>query len=919
MVVDGGCGSHAGYELSTAARPLELWAKTNPSEPSQYHALSCHLIDVAAVADALWHLVFPSETKRRLSLMAGSSSCDAVGTWIAFLAGLHDIGKCSPAFQKKSRERKEVLLQLGFRFPHGVSAHHGRVTAKVLSALLADPPSGLPAVAPDTARNLAQALGGHHGVPTSLGDINSKELGDIGGIWQRSRAWLVEALGEFTEVSNSPPPPKLGTSFGFLAFLSGLVSVADWIGSSEEHFPYVARPNAHQAYGEYARGRARDALESMGWIGWSPPDECVGFSSLFRFPLGPAPLQQLVDSLADSIPDPAMVLIEAPTGDGKTEAAFFLADHWNCTSGQRGTYIAMPTQATANAMFARFQQYLQQRYPQQAVNFHLLHGQASLSTDYQQLKKIAQVYGQGQTSSDTGQIMAQEWFTYRKRGLLGPFAVGTIDQALMAALPVRHGLVRMFGLAHKTVIFDEVHAYDTYTSNLLERLLTWLSELGCSVVMLSATLPASRRHALIKAYTGCSPDQQEAGYPRITIAARGMKKSETFTARDSRTVQIEWVSSDFGVLAGDLKKVLEDGGCAACICNTVRGAQEFYDILKEALRDTEIELDLFHARFPFEQRDQREKRVQDRFGKDGNRPRAAILVATQVIEQSLDIDFDLMISELAPVDLLLQRAGRLHRHERDSRPDGLTQPTLSVMSPPTDTAGMPEFSWAQEHIYAEYLLLTTWWELQARQSIGVPEDVEELIEHVYAEDRDRSDFPEELDTRLATAWQELKKKRDRLANKAEYKAIRPPCSLETLGDLIPDPLEEDSPEIHQALQALTRWSDGPSVTVVCLYGSAEEAFFDVHQTEPVALDQVPDAATVKHLLGRSVSLPGKSLYHYFISIDCPQTWRRNALLRHLRPAFFDRDGKIETNGFELCLDSELGLVVNYKSQQGANG
>jgi len=371
-------------------------------------------------------------------------------------------------------------------------------------------------------------------------------------------------------------------------------------------------------------------LEAIGWTGWSPPDECVRFSSLFPFPLGPAPLQQLVDSLADSIPDPAMVLIEAPTGEGKTEAAFFLADHWNCTSGQRGTYVAMPTQATANAMFTRFQEYLQRRYPHQAVNFHLLHGQASLSADYQQLRKIAQVYGQGETRSDTGQIMAQEWFTYRKRGLLGPFAVGTIDQALMAALPVHHGLVRMFGLAYKTVIFDEVHAYDTYTSNLLERLLTWLSELGCSVVMLSATLPANRRHGLIKAYTGCSSDQ-EPGYPRITIAAPGMQKSRTFTVRESRTVQIEWVSSDFGVLASDLKKVLENGGCAACVCNTVRRAQEFYNTLREALRDTDIELDLFHARFPFEERDRREKCVQRRFGKDGERPRAAVLMATQVM------------------------------------------------------------------------------------------------------------------------------------------------------------------------------------------------------------------------------------------------------------------------------------------------
>jgi len=229
---------------------------------------------------------------------------------------------------------------------------------------------------------------------------------------------------------------------------------------------------------------------------------------------------------------------------------------------------------------------------------------------------------------------------------------------------------------------------------------------------------------------------------------------------------------------------------------------------------------------------------------------------------------------------------------------------------------MPEFSWAQKHIYAEYLLLTTWWELQGRQSIGVPEDVEELIERVYAENQDMSGFPEKLSIRLAVAWRELKEKRDSLERNAQRREVRAPGSLESLADIITDPLEEDSPEIHQALQALTRWSEVPSITVVCLYGSAEEAFFDIHQTEPVALDQVPDAAIVKRLLGRSVSLPGKSLYRYFVSIDCPQTWRRNALLRHLRPAFFDHDGKLETDNFELCLDPELGLVVNYNNQEG---
>lgn len=576
----------------------------------------------------------------------------------------------------------------------------------------------------------------------------------------------------------------------------------------------------------------------------------------------------------------------------------------------------MPTQATANAMFGRFHDYLQRRYPQQALNFHLLHGQAPLSAEYQQLRKIAQVYGHDRTPGDPGHVMAQEWFTYRKRGLLALFAVGTIDQALMAALPVRHGFVRMFGLAYKTIILDEVHAYDTYTSNLLDQLLQWLSALGCSVVLLSATLPTKRRHELIEAYTGRPVNDCEAPYPRITVARGDRQESVAFTARaeSRKTVQVEWASRDFETLAVRLEKELADGGCVACVCNTVHRAQKLYEVLTKVLRDTDIEVDLFHARFPFDERDWREKRTQRRFGKDGSqRPVAAVLVATQVIEQSLDIDFDLMVSDLAPVDLLLQRAGRLHRHQRDPRPSPLQDAArLQIIKPLVDSDGLPEFDRAQCYIYPQYLLLATWWKLQRRDIIRVPEDVEELIERVYAQRQHLPNYSERFSSRISSAWDELQKRQEELQGQAQIKLIRAPEALEYLGDMIQthEPLQEDRPEIHPALHALTRWSDAPSVTVVCLYGSPEQCFFDQQQTEKVDLHEAPDDGMVKKLLGRSLSLSGHTVYEYFIDAERPPTWRRNTLLRNLYPAFFDQDGKLYADNFELSLDPELGLVVN---------
>ena len=298
-------------------------------------------------------------------------------------------------------------------------------------------------------------------------------------------------------------------------------------------------------------------------------------------------------------------------------------------------------------------------------------------------------------------VIAAEWFTYRKRGLLAPYGVGTVDQGLLAVLKTRHYFVRLFGLSHKTVVVDEVHAYDAYMSKLLERLLEWLAALKCSVVLLSATLPSNKRTALLTAFTkglGISPDSRPSevtAYPRlswVTSAGSGSCHFED-SPQFSRILQLRFVegevfakeTSEFH-LGELLKKALAEGGCAAVICNTVSRAQEVYTALKPHFPGIEAgdgwpELDLFHARYLFEGREKRELRTLLRFGKPGGqaegeegnfrevkRPHRAVLVATQVIEQSLDLDFDVMVTEMAPIDLILQRAGRLQRHAFSQNP-----------------------------------------------------------------------------------------------------------------------------------------------------------------------------------------------------------------------------------------------------------
>ena len=401
-------------------------------------------------------------------------------------------------------------------------------------------------------------------------------------------------------------------------------------------------------------------------------------------------------------------------------------------------------------MFGRVRDFLQDRYKDGLVQLQLLHGHASLSSEFEVLRKnhnriFAPRYS-GVEEDDHLEVVASEWFTYRKRGLLSPFGVGTIDQALLAVLQTKHVFVRLFGLAHKTVIIDEVHAYDAYMTTLLERLLEWLAALGSPVVLLSATLPRSRRNGLLAAYLRGLGDQSEeirsdASYPRISwVSGNSGPSARTVrvSPRGTKEVSMEWTGGSVPAHDGSsfplgerLREALAQGGCAAVICNTVRRAQEIYRALKPyfpgTAEDGKPELDLLHAQYLFQDRDKREKRSLARFGsrvRTRSGPNKAVLVATQVIEQSLDLDFDLMVSDMAPVDLLLQRAGRLHRHER-RRPHGLGQPRLLVCQPEMD-GGVPRFEPGTAAVYDSHILLRTWLTLRDRATVRT---AQETIHH----------------------------------------------------------------------------------------------------------------------------------------------------------------------------------------------
>ena len=626
--------------MSASSLPLErafdslflLWAKSRPSDEKSfaYHPLLCHMLDTAAVADAMWSEVLTEGARARTaaSLQIGLRGAAA---WVAFLAGLHDLGKACPAFQGQEPAARALLRDAGFWFPRlAIKAPHGIVTARALQETL--PVFG---VSRELAGELGTLAGGHHGIfpsATDLQNLPEDASGDTG--WRDARAQLARLLAETLALPRDATPERLDKPSAII--LAGFISVADWIASNEEFFPHAAKgweaPCIDPArYWQQARLNAAHALATLGWIACPHAGSSASFESLFPGRT-PRPIQEAAAGLADVSDGPSLVIIEAPMGEGKTEAALLLADRWAASLGRRGCYFALPTQATSNQMFGRVFEFLSGRYASHAVNLQLLHGHAALSAEFQELlRKGNRLFAptnicQEDAAGDVASVAAAEWFTHRKRGLLAPFGVGTIDQVLLAVLQTRHVFVRLFGLAGKTVVIGEVHAYDTYMTTLIERLLEWLASLGASVVLLSATLPDAKRRALLEAYAtgaGVGPGQSGAQtcYPRISwVAPQGGGVCHVEASSDcSKSVALRWVNGKLPegpgeafALAERLKQALADGGCAAVICNTVGRAQQVYLALKPFF--PEAELDLLHSRYLFADRDKREKRCLRRYG-----------------------------------------------------------------------------------------------------------------------------------------------------------------------------------------------------------------------------------------------------------------------------------------------------------------
>ncbi len=900
------------------------YAKTNyPDNKDEIHLLLYHLIDVGQVTLALWQAVLTGSIRQRLAQMLNLSIDDA-GRFIAFLAALHDLGKAVPGYQKKygplwlQEELKKAGLGLeGLGKAYDKAFPHGTVSTWALMKLLPE----IIGLDKSFAYKIAVAIGGHHGswpAPDATDPLgkDSDQWDDV----RRDLLWEAQAV--FQPPRAVMPPADKTALNTFLTILSGLVSVADWVGSrNKECFGFVEHVIPTRQYATRSAQKAREALVDLGWLGWQPTGQVRTFAEVFAYLNFATPhgIQAQVIAAAQNLQPSALLILEAPTGIGKTETALYLADTWLQQYAGRGLYVAMPTQATSNQMYERVGNFLNHRYPEsdRPINYHLVHGQAAWQDELKNKVELQNI-GDGTAA----RVLAESWFTPRKRTLLAPFGVGTVDQTLMSILQTRHFFVRLFGLSHKVVIFDEVHAYDTFMSTLFYRLLEWLSAIGTSVIILSATLPAATRRKLVEAYTGQQLPESRAEYPTLTIATpeREPQIIELPRPKDV-TLQVSWeVGRAETDILDYLRRELAQGGCAAVICNTVRRSQAIYRVLDEARKRDDLDIPeddliLFHARFPPIWRQAIEQKVLAKFGKpDKNgqspqRPAKAIVVATQVIEQSLDLDFDLMLTDLAPVDLIIQRAGRLHRHPR-SEQDRHGHPRRLVITEPDekDQDGFPGFD-NDEYVYAPYILLRSFYALKAKgNQITLPHDTTTLIEQVYGDLALLDSLSAPQLEAIKTAERKMNEDDREAKQKAARQLILSPGKSRLLEQSIAD-LDEESPDVHATFRAQTRDID-PGISLVCLHREDGQLFIYTPAGQlAVNLDEAPPFTQIKHLQQNTITVQHKAVFHHFLEMAPPPSWQKEAALRHCRALIFDRGVHTEVPKYTLRLSPKFGLEI----------
>lgn len=780
-----------------------IWAKTGEhergTECDSWMCLRRHLTDAADMAGVAWDRFVPSGLEGRLASLFdpdgshGGDAAFALRTLAMFMAGIHDVGKANPVFQAMilrsagecADAGRDPFTAIGAQPPdrnlyHNKDMRHEIVSGIALMEWLGDHDDyGAWDKGGERLQAMQSMVAGHHGFfdrnPAAERDARMPDRSNdrwnvwLDGArrpghdrpWSVARSSLIDIMARHCGVDDrmlgmwahgSIPAPVQ-------AIIAAVVVTADWMASDQDAFPCTAD-------GVVSCDEAKRHADGVKALSiprpWDPGAPRKSFDDdTFRamFPNLPSDVkmnatQKEMTSTALNMPAPGLIICEAPMGVGKTEAALATADILAARFGCDGLEFALPTMATTDAMYPRIHSWASSPETGAAgIPVNLEHGNAWLNQQWRNERSIHKT----------------EWTMRKNTSVLAPIHVSTIDRVLSASLSKRHVEIDHLGLAGKVVIMDEMHSADAYMLEYVERILQWLGAYRTPVIILSATLGRGIRDSFIRAYMDDDrldiPTGPE-GYPVITCAIPGHGVSSVAPAHDlAGTVSVDVTPEYPGMVPEDVVKETKGGGCAAVIMNTVAGAQDMYRrILEITGDDPGVETMLMHSRFCAGDRRRMDSHLLDMLGPDGKRPHRLIVVATQVVEQSLDIDFDVMHSQLAPIDVTLQRAGRLHRHHR-ARPKGLESPRLSVIGltdldsePPTVVAQDGDRPKAKRDpssfIYLPSALLETCRVLDGMSTVALPDDIPTLIHSAYDHDPEPEDLPTRWEKAMASAENE---------------------------------------------------------------------------------------------------------------------------------------------------------------------
>ncbi len=738
---------------------LQFWGKAERPPGLEWHPVAYHCLDVAAVADVLLR-VNPRRLRRMATLLG--TEPDAARSFLVKLIALHDIGKFSTGFQSKVPGLYPKHLK-----PHAGSSatRHDEIAWLLREVVESHLCAQLKGWGGDF-EAIWGSVAGHHGKPQA-GDPRDNPVGMTTLPSKAMNAFIADCLALFPDQTplRRRTPAELATLSWAVA---GLAVLADWIGSSRDWFPYRAPEQSLAEYWDYARSQAQVAVAEAGVLPSAVPAQ-ISAARLLPAHIAEqlSPLQSFATTV-DLANGPTLAIIEDVTGSGKTEAALLLAARLLAAGNASGIFIALPTMATANAMYDRLGGIYRKLFDDdETPSLVLAHGRTALHEGFTDSILISTAETSARTSDeeatgDESSAACAAWIAdSRRKAFLADVGVGTIDQALLCVLPSKFQSLRLWGLADRVLVIDEAHAYDAYMSKEIETLLEFHAALGGSAIILSATLPHAQRQSLAAAFgRGLSAKiktEETAAYPLATIVSQAacMQYPLETRADRTRTLPVRRITSPDEAVAHILN-VSAKGGAVAWIRNSVDDAIEAVN----ALRVRGLDPILLHARFAMGHRLEIERRVTTTLGRpnpkiDQSKRQGFVLVGTQILEQSLDYDVDAMITDLAPIDLMIQRAGRLWRHlDRTGRP--LSAPELLVLSP--DPAQVLDANWygrvsrRAARVYDHHGIV--WRSANALFKAGAietPSGVRGLVEAVYGQALDENDIPDKLRHRANTA------------------------------------------------------------------------------------------------------------------------------------------------------------------------